>query len=106
VSVPTKWILTDGGTPQRVDSALIWAVWVNTHRQPIASDQIGDVTIKTVFLALDHRRPAGVGEPLLFETYVVGGRYADHSTLYAAQDAALIGHHAMVDAVRRAEVNA
>jgi hypothetical protein len=99
----TRWVLDDDGHPKQVSDRLTWANWVNTHRQPLATDQIGDVTIKTVFLALDVRSPSGVGVPLLFETFVVGGTLDTHSSLYGSRDAALIGHHAMVDAVTRSE---
>ena len=58
----------------------------------------GDVQISTVFLGLDHGW--GRGDPVLFETMIFGGEYDQHMWRYTSRDGAVVGHLAVLDALR------
>lgn len=59
----------------------------------VALDMLGDVTISTVFLSLDH---ATEGPPLLFETMIFGGPLDEFQWRHSTWDAAAVGHAAAV----------
>lgn len=65
-----KYIL-DGRTPVPCD-LLTWAKWFETAERHVAKDVMGDVTVSTIFLGLDHNW-GGRGPPVLFETMIFGG---------------------------------
>jgi hypothetical protein len=58
-----------GQTPVEERDLYRWAEWFEHADRVVYRDQIGDIVISTVFLALDHRF-CGKGPPLLFETMV------------------------------------
>lgn len=64
----------------------------------VARDVLGDVTVSTVFLGLDH----GWGEdaPVTFETMVFGGHLDENMWRYATWDQATAGHARVVTAVQ------
>jgi hypothetical protein len=64
----------------------------------VAADDIGDVTVSTVWLGLDHS--FGDGPPLIFETMVFGGDYDEWCERYATEAAAVTGHARIVAALR------
>lgn len=61
-----KYIL-DGKTPKPC-TLMEWARWFETADRHVARDVVGDRSVSTVFLGIDHN--FGAGEPLLFETMV------------------------------------
>lgn len=74
-----KYIL-DGHEPKREDDLLKWGEWMQKANRTVKKDtahvsldgeKVGDITISTIFLGLDHR--FGEGPPILFETMVFGG---------------------------------
>lgn len=67
----------------------------------IGADTIGDVTVSTVWLGLDHR--FGEGPPLIFETMVFGGPDSDWQDRYTTKEQALAGHERVVAAVKAGE---
>lgn len=67
----------DGYTPIPA-SIEQWAAWASKGGDDIkrvARTQIGDVTVSTVFLGLDHS--LGYGPAVLFETMIFGGKNDD-----------------------------
>ncbi len=58
-------VLVEGGTEALIE----WAKWFETADRTVNTTKINDnITISTVFLALDHNHFGG--QPLLFETMV------------------------------------
>lgn len=66
----------------------------------VARDEIGEATVSTVFLTLDHN--FGDGPPVLFETLVFGGPLDQEMRRYCTWDEAVSGHARMVARVREA----
>ena len=57
--------------------------------------KIGDVTVSTVFLGIDHSmvRPMDQEhEPILFETMIFGGEHHNYQQRYVTWDEAKAGH--------------
>lgn len=67
-----RYIL-DGKSPVLAPDLLTWAKWLEDTDRKVAVTQVGDATISTVFLGVDHQ--FGDGDPLLFETLVFGGQH-------------------------------
>jgi hypothetical protein len=65
------WILNEQGEPVQV-GLMTWARWLETGKQQVADDQVGETRVSTVFLGLDHNY-TGVGFPVLWETMCFGG---------------------------------
>lgn len=86
----------DGKTPEPCDVV----AFENIDRR-VARDKVGDVTISTVFLGLDHSFDES-GPPILFETMVFGGPLDEEQVRYATWDEAVAGHAAMVQRVKEA----
>lgn len=59
--------------------------------------EVGDVTVSTVYLGLDHRW--GDGPPLIFETMIFGGPYDQDCWRYSDERAARAGHELVSQAV-------
>lgn len=64
----------------------------------IGLDEVGDARVSTVWLGLDHGFLPG-GPPLIFETMIFGGDYADYCQRYATEAEAAAGHAAVVAAL-------
>ena len=83
--------LDENGHPQPC-SVKEWTTSFEDHETRIvAYNQIGDVTVSTVFLGLDHNF-SGVGPPTLFETMIFGGELDQYQERYATRDDAVAGH--------------
>lgn len=65
-----KYILDDNGNPVVENDTLAWARWMETAREKriVASTEVGDLRVSTVFLGLDYRFDDG--DPLLYESMV------------------------------------
>lgn len=84
------------------DDVMEWARRLgDSDARRVALDLVGDVTVSTVFLGIDHSFRNG--PPILFETMVFGGPLDEAMERYSTWDAAEAGHALMVEAVRRAE---
>ncbi len=69
-----KYILKDR---QAVPASLEeWAKWFQTADRIVAKSDVGDVSVSTVFLGLDHS--FGDGPPMLFETMIFGGEHDEY----------------------------
>jgi hypothetical protein len=90
------WILR-GKTPVAVNDAVEWAGWFKTADRTVAKTKVGDATVSTVFLGLDH---GFSGRVLLFETMVFGGEHDGDCTRAATWEEAERQHAHMVNVVR------
>jgi hypothetical protein len=70
--VSNRFILV-GKVPKPVDDLAEWVQWLWKADSNVAHDMVGDTEVRTEFLGVDLR--LGWGEPLLFETVIVGGLY-------------------------------
>lgn len=75
-----------------------WARILQPENQQVAADKIGNVTVSTVWLGLNHR--FGEGPPLIFETLVFEGPLDGEMERYSTEAEALEGHAQMVNRVR------
>jgi hypothetical protein len=74
---------------------------MNDPSRIIEKTEIGNVSISTVFLCLDHSFIGSTkGKPLVFETMVFGGKYNDEQIRYSTLDKAEAGHKEMIDKVK------
>jgi len=67
----------------------------------VAQDVVGDTTVSTVWLGLNHN--FGPGKPLIFETMVFGGEHSDWQDWYSTEAEAIAGHRRVVAAIQRGE---
>jgi hypothetical protein len=95
-----KYILTDDRRAVPIDDLIAWAQWFEVANRQVAVDRIGDTTVSTVFLALDHR--FGEGPPLIFETMIFNGPLDGEQGRYSTWDEAIAGHAAAAGKVREA----
>ena len=91
-----KYILVDGEVVQERD-LMTWAKWYETAKRKIANTKGKVSLVSTVFLGMDHQ--FGDGPPMVFETLVFGGPFADEMDRYSTLDEAKAGHAAMVEKV-------
>lgn len=91
----------DGKTPIPEPNLHKWGAWFQSSfvARRVALTEVGDVSISTVFLGLDHNFFRS-GDPLLFETMVFGGALNEECERYSTWDGALAGHWAMVEQVK------
>lgn len=89
--------ILEGTTVKQVDQKG-WENWWPTSDRMVARDTIGESSVSTVFLGVDHG--VGLDEPLLFETLVFGGPLKDSMTRCSTYEEALVLHKVMCDRVR------
>lgn len=100
------YIVEPGGIIRLANSLDEGAKWFDENSEVsfmgggrrVAEDIIKGVRISTVFLGLDHG--FGSDEPILFETMIFGGRYADYQERYKTFLKAMEGHDKAVALVR------
>lgn len=81
-----------------------WAVWFETADRTVAKTDVGEVTISTVFLGLDHSFTDS-GLPVLYETMVFGGALDEYQWRYSSREAALAGHERVVAKVKAGDTD-
>lgn len=64
----------------------------------VAVDEVGGVTVSTVWLGLNHQW--GDGPPHIFESMVFGGEFDQDCDRYSTEAEALAGHARFVERVR------
>jgi len=78
-----------------------WADWFGSADRVVAKELIGDVSVSTVFLGLDHNLEGGIKiDPILFETMIFGGEYDGYQEQYSTWEEALAGHEKAVRKVK------
>ena len=85
-----KYILRDK-RPEQVFDLMEWARAMQNVDRQVARTEVGDVTISTVFLGLDHDF-TGFGPPILFETMIFGGEHDQYQDRYSSWSEAEAGH--------------
>lgn len=73
---------------------MTWATMFEESDRRVALTQLGEATVSTVFLGLNHA--FGGGRPLWFETMVFGGEHDQDMDRYATLEEAMAGHERMV----------
>ena len=77
-----------------------WAQEYQKLDRRVAKTEIGDISISTAFLGIDHSMCKDV--PLLFETMVFGGKYDELQWRYTTWEEAEAGHDKVVALVKEA----
>lgn len=96
------WIL-DGHLAVPCHDMLAWAQWMQTANRHVAKTQIGELSVSTVFLGLDHNFPGTFSKqpedylPLIFETMIFGGMEDNYQTRCATWEEAEAMHRVAVD---------
>jgi hypothetical protein len=93
-----RYVLDDRGEPLPCEDLLTWAAQFERQNRSVARDVIGETTVSTIFLGLDHSFDGGA--PVLWETCVFKGPLNGEMDRYTSRAAALAGHAAMVAKVR------
>lgn len=100
------YVLNENDEPEEVYDAIRWARWFEVpENRIVAVDKVGDVTISTVFLGIDH----GFREtptPILWETAIFGGSMGGTASRYTTRSEAIVGHALAVERVRAAATDA
>lgn len=106
-NITGKYILVDK-EPVSCPNLEQWARWMEVgENRRVAITKIKNITISTVFLALDHNfqqffnedgKPGQV--PILFETMIFGGHFNDACDRYSTFAAAESGHKYWVQKVK------
>lgn len=90
------WVLE--GKEIRECGLMEWARSMESTDRKIARDEIGDITVSTVFLGIDHGFEGG--KPLLFETMVFGGQADEIQERYCTYEEAERGHKEILEFVK------
>lgn len=86
-----KYILNDEGVPVPESDVVAWGRWFQTASRHVGFDDLGEVSVSTIFLGLDHRF-VGNGPPILWETLVFGGPHDGDGERYTSREDAVAGH--------------
>lgn len=84
------YYILDGKTPVPADSVLEWAKAFETMDRHVHYTVLGETTISTVFLGINHNLREG--KPLLFETMILGGEHDGFCERYSTWEEAEKGH--------------
>lgn len=93
-----KYVL-NGKSPVMESDLMKWAKWFETADRHVAKTQVGDVTISTVFLGVDHNFLGK--DPILFETMIFGGTHDGDGERYHTWEEAEDGHERYVDIAKQ-----
>lgn len=94
-----KYILNKKGEPVEEKNLSKWAKWFEKANRHIGYNEVGKVTISTVFLSLDHNFSGGA--PILWETMIFGGKHDGYQRRYTTKKQALAGHKRAVKLVSK-----
>lgn len=90
--------ILDGHTPVPVTDVAVWGKFCEDRsKRRVARTEIGDVTVSTVFLGINHNFVEG--EPILFETMVFGGEHDEYQERCCTWDEAVAMHTRVVTMV-------
>jgi len=92
--------ILEGKTPVRCHDIVKWARWFEKTDRRVNYTAVGDASVSTIFLGVDHQ--FGVGPPILFETMVFGGPLDGEQNRYPTWEEAERGHFEMVGQVTKA----
>jgi hypothetical protein len=89
--------LDKDGEPVPCNDSENFGLWFDKADRTVAKTIIGEVTISTVFLAIDHS--FGGRKPILYETMIFGGQHDMEQWRYSTKEEAIIGHEEAVSLV-------
>jgi hypothetical protein len=94
--------MLDGHTPVRCEDVRAWGRWFEeTERRRVRWTELpSGEQISTVFLGMDHQH-GDAGPPLLFETMISGGEWADWQDRCSTWEEAEAMHAAAVEMATR-----
>lgn len=95
------YILDDDDNPIAVSNVIEWAKWFDRAYRHIGYDNIGDASVSTVFLGLNHNYFGG--KPLLYETMILGGKHDKYQEQYSTKQEAMAGHQKAIELVKGGE---
>jgi hypothetical protein len=75
-----------------------WLASFESGDRIVAADDVGEATVSTVWLGLNHSFTDG--PPLIFETMVFGGEHDQDQERYSTEAEALAGHRRIVESLR------
>lgn len=87
--------------PCSIDECILFSS--NFKDRIIAKDSFDGVEVSTVFLTMDHS--FGKGEPILFETMILGGQYNDYQWRYSTYEEAEAGHQAACYLINKVSID-
>lgn len=87
----SRYYVLRGKEPVPTDSVIEWGQFFESDNRMVARAEVGDITISTVFLGIDHRFMDD-GPPLLFETMIFGGVHNEYQERYSTWEEAEAGH--------------
>ena len=95
-----QYILNDQDVPVPEPDTIKWATWFEDRdKRRVALEEIGESTVSTVFLGIDHNYGGAV--PVLWETMVFGGQLDQEQDRCAGgRKEALQMHALMVEKVK------
>ena len=96
-----QYILVDK-VPVAEPDLFAWGRWLESAERRVAHTMVGDISISTVFLGLDHNFNQE-GPPILFETMVFGGPLDGEMRRYSSWEEAEKGHAEIVHNVETGE---
>lgn len=71
-----------------------WAQGFERDDRKVGRDEVGEASVSTVHLGLNHQ--FGAGPPLIFETMIFGGEHDQWCMRYSTEELAKAGHQATV----------
>ncbi len=104
------YYILEGRTPVQVDDVNVWSLWFRTAERAVRCDKatvtlhgqnVGEITISTIFLGLNHRFVMDEEPPLLFETMGFGGPLDGEYDRSSTCEAAEMMHEAMCERVKQ-----
>jgi hypothetical protein len=104
-----RYTLNEEGDPVPERDLLIWAKWLEEHKQHLAHTRFLWGRVSTIFLGLDQGfdfgliRNSPLYKPLIWETMVFGGTLDLEQWRYRSRAEALAGHRRVVQECKAAE---
>jgi hypothetical protein len=93
------YVLDKNNVPVKELDVNKWAKSVcDIKKRRVAHTKVGSKVVSTVFLGIDHG--FGGGPPVVFETIVFGGKYAESMQRYCTYQGAIEGHEEAVKLVK------
>ena len=80
-----------------------YMAWVenNQGQTIVKQDSIGDISVSTVFLGLNHSFSTPRNSPILWETMIFGGEFDQYMDRYSSYEDALKGHETAMKLVNK-----
>ena len=93
-----NYVLDENGNPILCESLEDWCkFYQDSDRRIVERTKVGDATVSTVFLAIDHNF-GGEGPPVLWETTIFGGAHdQEEQWRYSSLEEAKAGHAMAVE---------